>query len=208
MALCPCPAPTALASIPSATCNFDLGQIQKIGFQRAGFVWDTAGSPTATNTTLLADWNTLKSASDSTKVVFTPLIGGEPVITPGAEISEGGGDNSTLNGIKIVNGTNPSEFSAIFRSLSPEQETALKALMCEPSLVVYFVTDKNKIVVKKITTAKKEGLAIQALFVSDRENQGFGKKDTHKIMFSLPAGWSENIEVITPATGFNPLTDL
>ena len=207
MALCPCPAPNELSDIPSATCKFDLGQIQKIGFQRVGYLWDTAGTPTS-NMTLLADWNTLKSASDDTKVVFTPLIGGEPLITAGAEITEGGGDNTTLDGIPIITGTNPSTFSAMFRSLTPEQEAGLKSLMCEPQLVVYFVTNNNKIIAKKITTAQKEGLSINALFVSDRTNEGYGKRDTHKIQFSLPAGWSESIELITPATGFNPLTDL
>jgi hypothetical protein len=207
MSLCNCPAPTALTTVPSADCPFDLGQIQKIGFQRAGFTFDS-GAVSPTSPSVFADWTALKTATDSTKVVFTPLIGGDPVVVAGEAISEGGGDNSTMNGIEIITGVNPSKFSAMYRSMTPEQESAIKKLMCEPNLVVYFITDNQKIIVKKITTAQKKGLAIQAFFLGDRTNDGFGKKDSHKIQFSLPAGWSEDIEIITPEAGFNPLTDL
>lgn len=207
MALCNCPAPTALTTVPSANCPFDLGQIQKIGFQRSGFTFDS-GAVIPTSPSVEADWNVLKTATDSTKVVFTPLIGGDPVIVAGEPISEGGGDNSTLNGVEIITGVNPAKFTAMFRSMTPEQEKAMKNLMCEPSLVMYLVTGDQKIIVKKLTTAQKQGLGIQAFFLGDRTNDGFGKKDSHKIQFSLPAGWSEDIEIITPEVGFNPLTDL
>lgn len=207
MSLCNCPAPTALTEIPNSDCPFDLGQIQKIGFQRVGFQFDD-GAVVPTSPSVLADWTALKSAVDSTKVVFTPLIGSDPLIVPGEAITEGGGDNTTLNGVELVTGTNPSKFTAKFRSLTPEQESALKLLICEKQLVVYLVTDANKIVVKKISADVKEGISIQSFFLGDRNNEGFGKNDTHSMMFSLPAGWSEDIEIITPEAGFNPLTDL
>jgi hypothetical protein len=207
MAVCSCPKPTAISSISASDCPFDLKQIQKIGFQRSGYTFDSgAGVPTAPS--VLADWTALMSATDDTKVVFTPLIGGDPIFEAGEAIVQGGGDNSTLNGVEDITGVNPSKFSANFKSLTPTQEKELKKLMCETSLVMYFVTNENKIGVKKITTAQKEGFNIQALFVSDRNNAGYGTKDINKISFSLPAGWSEDIELITPATGFNPLVDL
>jgi hypothetical protein len=207
MSICACPKPSALTEIPTADCPVDLKQIQKIIVQRHGFVFDS-GAGTPTSPSVLADWLALKTATDSTKVVVTPFIGSEPLITPGEAIQEGGGDNSTLNGIAVVTGTNPSEFTCKFRSLSPDQEKAIKSLMCETSLVVYLITQENKIIVKKISTAKKTGFDISALFLSDRMNEGFGKNDMFNFKFSLTAGWSEDLEVITPASGFNPLTDL
>lgn len=207
MSICPCPKATSLTAIPTNDCPVDLKQIQKIIVQRQGYEFDS-GAGTPTSPSVLADWLALKAASNDTKVIVSPFIGSEPLITPGEAIQEGGGDNTTLNGIAVVTGTNPSEFTCKFRSLSADQEKALKLLMCESALVVYFITQDNKIVVKKIDTAKKTGFDISALFISDRMNEGFGKNDMFNFKFSLVAGWSEDLEIITPAPGFNPLTDL
>ena len=207
MGKCNCPNPAKLEAVPANDCEFHLGQIQKIGVQRRGYQWDTtSGAPT--DPSVKADWDVLLTASDDTKVVFTPLIGGDPIIDPGEAITEGGGDNSTLNGVEEVTGTNPASFSAMFKGISPDQEKAMKTWMCEKYLNVYFVTENNVIIVKKITNDVKEGIQIQSFFVGDRSNQGFATKDTNQISFQLVAGWSEDIEIIEPQAGFNPLVDL
>lgn len=207
MSKCNCPNPTSLTTIPSNDCPINLKQIQKVGFQRQGYEFD-ASLVTPTSPSVQADWDVLIAAADDTKAVFSPLIGGDPIIEPGEAITEGGGDNSTLNGVEEVTGTNPASFSANFKEISPEQEAALKELICEKKLVVYFVNEDNNIIVKKIDDDKKTGFDIQSFFFGDRGNQGFGTKDINVMSFQLKAGWSEAIEIIEPEPGFNPLVDL
>lgn len=199
---CDCPNPTEIGSVPSSDCPFDIGQVQKIVVQRKGYVFLLGAIK------VLASWTALQTAANDTKVVSTPLVGGNPIITPGGAITEGGGDNSTLNGAEDILGTNPSIFSADFKSITPEQEKALKALMCEPTLQVFLINEFGKIICKKGDIATSQtGIPIQSLHFGDRDNQGFGKKDINKLRFSFKAGWSEDIEVITP-TDFNPITSL
>ena len=201
---CNCPNPTALTEIPNADCPFDIKQIQKIVFQRGGneFVTDTIK--------VLATWTALKTATDGTKVVVSPFVGGNPLITPGGAITEGGGDNSTLNGEETVTGSNPSLFTCDFKSMTPAQEEAIKKLICEKNLQVYCITEENKILATQeglTALDSHKGFPISAFYLGDRDNQGFGKQDIHKMRFSLKAGWSEKIVKIT-ATDFSPLVDL
>lgn len=201
---CDCPKPTALTDIPTSDCPFDIKQIQKIIFQRGGnkFLLDTIKT--------LAAWTPLKTAIDSTKIVVSPFVGGNPIIAPGGAITEGGGDNSTLNGIEEVTGSNPSLFTCDFKSLKPAQEEAFKKLICEKNLQVYFVTEENKIIATQEGLAEADshkGLPISAFYFDDRDNQGFGKQDLNKLRFSLASGWSTKIVKIV-AEDFSPLTDL
>ena len=202
--------------ISQAECPFDLKQIQKLAFQTRGkVIWDSAdgtgtgllGVPQAdSQTDTLADWQARRVAVDNTKIVVTPFVGGDPQIVAGEPITEGGGDNTTLNGVEEVLGTNPSAFSATFKSLSPEQEAALKKISCITS-EVYFFTESGKIVARKLDNGTITGFRLQTYFFSDRNNAGFGTKDTHTMSFALPKGWSEELVLIEPVD-FNPLFDL
>ena len=204
---CSCPKATSLTEVPTQDCPIDLKQIQRYGFQRGGTSFNTGGTP-ASDIKLLADWQVYRTASDDTKIIVSPLIGADPVINAGDAITTGGGDNSTLNGVEENEGTNPSGASATFKSLSPEK--AMKSLICEPDLTVYLFLQGGRVVAKKITAdAEYEGIPIQSFFFSDRNNDGFGTKDTFNMSFQLPAGWSEDIEILDAVDlDFNPLTDL
>jgi hypothetical protein len=205
MDTCNCPAPTSLTEIPKQDCGVNLKQIQRVAFQRNGNQF--GADATVPNTILeLADWQALMAATDNTKIVITPLIGANPTIEPGDAITSGGGDNSTLNGVEEVEGVNPSAFSCEFKELSPAIEKAMKTLLCEKSLTVYLILQGGKIAVVEIDTDKYKGFGIQSPFLSDRGNQGYATKDTHTMSFSLAAGWSEDLVIITP--NFNPLTEL
>jgi hypothetical protein len=138
--------------------------------------------------------------------VVTPIIGGDPIIQAGEAITNGGGDNSTLNGVEEISGVNPSPFSCVFKSLSSTVEKQLKALICEKNLVVYLFLQGGRIAIVKISSTKKQGFPIQSLFVSDRNNAGYGTKDTVSMRFSFSEGWSSDLEIVKPS--FNPLTDL
>ena len=203
---CNCPAPTTLTEIIAELCGVNLKQIQRLGFQRR-----QSGFPFTDATIVdLAEWQTFLTATNDTKIVVTPLIGGDPVIEAGDKITTGGGDNSTLNGVEELEGVNPSNFSAVFKSLSSVTETQIKKLICEKNLVVYLFLQGGNIACvsadPSTATGGRNGFNCESVFLSDRNNAGFGTKDTFNFSFALPAGWSENLIVVKP--NFNPLTDL
>lgn len=213
---CECPDDGILIEIPVEDCPFDMKQVQKLAFATQGnVVWDSAtgggagdGVPQA-NSQLdtLADWQARRTAIDNTKMVITPFVGGDPIIEAGEAVTNGGGDNATLNGVEEVLDTNPSKYSCVFKSITPETEKALKALMCK-RLEVYFILEGGRIACYKIDGGvRHRGFILESMFVGDRNNAGFGSKDTNALMFSLPAGWSENLAIVTPTT-FNPLYDI
>jgi hypothetical protein len=201
---CVCPLPAAIETIPAEDCGINLKQIQRIIIRRNP---NSIGATAGNDINVLADMQALQTALDSTKMVITPLIGANPVIEPGEPITNGGGDNSTMNGVEEVTGVNPSKYSCEFKELSPAGEKAMKSLMCEKDLQAMFVLQGGKIAVKEIDGTNDSGFEIESFFVSDRGNQGFGTNDTHTMSFSLPSGWSEDLKIVKP-TGYNPLTEL
>lgn len=198
---CTCPESSSLIEIVAELCGINLKQIQRLAVQR------TQATPSFTPTTILtlSVWQALQAATDETKIVVTPLIGGDPVIEPGEAITNGGGDNSTLNGIEEFLGVNPSKFSCLFKSLTVAIENAMKALRCETSLTVYFILEGGRIACATVGLTAY-GFSIQSFFISDRGNAGFGTKDTFKCSFSLPEGWSETLAIYKPT--WNPITSL
>lgn len=205
MEACNCPKPTSLTEIVSEDCGVDLKQIQRIAFERIGNSFDTTATP-ATDILSLADWQAKMNATDDTKIVITPLIGGDPLIEAGDAITNGGGDNSTLDGEEEVTGTNPALFSCMFKSLSSVTEKALKKLVCERRLNVYFILQGGRIAAYKLTDDSQRGFQVSSIFVGDRDNDGFGTNDTVSMRFQLKAGYSTDLEVYTP--NFDPLTEI
>lgn len=206
---CNCPLPTELTTIPALDCGVNLKQIQRLAFQRSGGLtnqFGTATLPAPNDITVLADWQAFLAAADSTKIVVTPLIAGNPTIEAGAAITTGGGDNSTLNGVEEVEGVNPAPFTAEFKELTPEIERAMKELACEKNLTVYLFLEGGRIAAYEIDASNQRGFLLQSMFISDRNNAGYATKDITNMSFFFPAGWSEDLVIITPA--FNPLTDL
>lgn len=200
--LCTCPAAASLTAIPGYTCPTNFLQIQKMAFQREGFEFDgTSGK----DITLQADWEALKAASDDTKIVVTPYLN-EVGLTPGEAITIGGGDNTTLNGVPQLTGINPTSVIAKLKQAPAATIAAMKALMCELSLQVYFFNEAGQIIAYKVTTDTYHGFDAQAFFCSDTANEGFGTLDYNNVSFSIPQGWSSYMDVVTPA--FNPLTVL
>lgn len=205
---CNCPAPTALTPITTENCGVNLKQIQRLAFQRVGTGFAVIAD--TTDIRLKADWDLFIAAADDTKIVITPLIGGDPIIEPGDPITTGGGDNSTLNGVEEVEGANPSEFSCIFKELSAKVEKEMKALNCEKNLVVFLFLQGGRIAAVEITVNDEwDGFFCTSVFTADRGNQGFGTKDQVSFGFNLTEGWSDDLVILTSADlDFNPLTDL
>lgn len=203
---CNCPQDATLKDIINETCGVNLKQIQRWSFQRRGQKFDPVTNPIED----LSSWQAFQTAADGTKLVVTPNIGGDPIIAPGEAITTGGGDNSTFNGIEEVEGTNPSKFTCIFKSPSSALEASLKALMCENDLVAFPILQGGR-VAAKVGSQPDEwvGFPVESLFCSDRGNNGFGTKDFINFMFSLPSGWSEDLQILdSNDLNFNPLTQL
>ena len=212
---CNCPVPTALTTITATTCPTELGQIQRAYFVRKNqVVWDTATAGAANVpvaiagdvVTVIAGWNILKVAADDTKVVFPPLFGGDIVISPAEAITQGGNDNSTLNGQTYFVAFPDSTFSARFDQLSAQTTADLKLLVCE-DLEVYFVNQDGDIIGDASTTGTFKGFDCTNVALGSRNVQGFAVRDSNIISFQLDADWDTIFEKQTP-TDFNALTGI
>jgi hypothetical protein len=213
---CNCPIPTALTVIPATTCPEELGQIQRfILVRKGGLRWDTADPVTGKSTpasiqpnlpTVSAGWTILKALTNSDKVIFTPLVGGDPSITPGEQNLFGGGSNETLNGQVYSLGFNPSDGTARFDSLTAAQTAAMKLLVCE-DLEIYFINDDGDIIGERDTVDADlwHGFSVTNVALGGRSVQGFASRDSNVLTFQLDDDWDTKFEKQTP-TDFNALT--
>ena len=208
-----CPLDPALADIPASACPENIGQIQRFWFVRKGeVIWDVAtpannlpATIAGNSVDVAAGWNILFAAADSSHVVKSPLIGGDSTLTAGTTITQGGGDNSTLNGETLVNGINPTDGSARFDSLTGAQITAFRKLACEGNgLEVYLISQEGKIWGSKVGDLLT-GFDATNVVLGSMSNAGFGTRDNNTLTFQLQFDWDESKYAVTP-TDFNALT--
>lgn len=206
MSACSCPAGTAIASVPNASCPQDFGQIQKIIFQRIFSSGTTKNSMTQASAKLLATWTALFSATSGTKAVITPYV--EAPTADGGDAITFGGGNDTVGGVTKVIGRNPVNMTFALRQIEQSIAKALKKLMCE-IVGVYLVNGDGQImgIGDSASTPNLYPIPINSLFVGDLKLNGLDTPDENALSFSLNPNWSDDAVVITP-TDFNPLTDL
>ena len=206
MSACSCPAGTAIASVPNASCPQDFGQIQKIIFQRIFSSGTTKNSMTQASAKLLATWTALFSATNGTKAVITPYV--EAPTADGGDAITFGGGNDTVGGVTKVIGRNPVNMTFALRQIEQSIAKALKSLMCE-IVGVYFVNGDGQImgIGDSASTPNLYPVPINSLFVGDLKLNGLDTPDENALSFSFQPNWSDDAVVITP-TDFNPLTDL
>ena len=199
-----CPAATTLTTIPAEGCAQNFGQIQKIIFQRLYDGTTRNGIVDGTSTGeagLLASWTALKAATDGTKIVVSPFI--EAPSDDGGDARTYGGGNDTLNGIEIVIGSNPVNFSARMNGKKQEVIEAMKKLMCEAqtnNLGVFLVNENGQIEgVKETvsTTTTWYPIPIQKLFVGDKHHGNWDGPDYNELQFSFVPGYSDKLDVLT-----------
>jgi len=208
-----CPLDPSLTDIPASACPENIGQIQRYWFVRKGqVIWDVVTPANNVPATITgqapedaAGWNILFAAADDTKVIKSPLIGGDSTLTAGTTITQGGGDNSTLNGETLVNGINPTDGSARFDSLTGAQIAAFRTLACEGNgLEVYLISQEGKIWGSKVGDLVT-GFDATNVVLGSMSNAGFGTRDSNVLTFQLAFDWDETKYAITPAD-FNALT--
>ena len=194
-----CPAAIALPTIPAEACAQNFGQIQKIIFQRImnGNAKNSIADGTEVNQAgLLASWTALKEASGDTKIAVTPFI--EAPADDGGDARTFGGGNDTLNGIEIIIGSNPVNFTCRLNGKKQDIIAELKKLMCEAlanNLGVYLVNENGNI------EGIKDGnnwypIPVQRLFVGDKLHGNFDGPDYNNLSFSFAPGYSDKLDVL------------
>lgn len=209
--LCGCPPATALPSVSIQACYEDLGQIQRLLFQRKYSSGTTLNSFTiaTANPNVLASWTPLLGAADGTKVIQTPYIQA-PESTAGEPVTFGGG-NDTVGGIEQIVAVDPTTFGAQFHRRSQIEIDNMKDLQCEV-LSVYFVDEHSRIIGladdnASATTFRGFPVAEGTFFIGDKAFGGRVQPDMNALRFQLLANWSDNLYVVTP-TDFDPLDNL
>lgn len=212
---CGCPGAATLPSITYPECKEALGQLYKVIFQR---VYETQGVPngmTAAEIKAKTHWQSLQTATDSTKVLVSPNIN-NPTTEPGDFRTFGGG-NQTQGGIEVVLGTDPTTFEGVLYQESQKAVIAkLKALECE-NIGVYLLDEYGNIGCLGIDVSDGQGgtvveyrpIPIGKFYVGDKKLGGFEEPDSNAIKWSFFPNWSDNFVIIPrDELDFDPLTDL
>lgn len=211
--LCGCPAATAITSPDLQDCFEDLGQIQRMLFQRKYSSGTTLNTFTiaSANPNVLASWTPLLdgTATDGTKVIQSPVVQ-NPVIEAGEAVTFGGGDE-TVDGVEVIVSRDPATFTGAFHRRSQIEMDNLKDLQCE-ILTVYFIDNFNRIIGLaddngNPTTFRGLDIVEGTFFIGDKSWGQRTQPNMNMIRFQLPAGYSDNLHVVTP-TDFTPLNDL
>jgi hypothetical protein len=204
-----CPLDDLMVDIPNTTCPENIKQIQRYIFARksAGIIWDLVDPALNLPASIVGNvvevntgWNVLVAAADLTHIVRTPLIGGSSGITPGATRTEGGGDNTTLNGKKLNNGKDPADAVASFRSLTGDQIAAFEKLECiaeAGDLEVYLINQSDKLIGRK-NGNKFTGFSVEYFEFGGLTNTGLDNKDVNVMAFQLKAEWAQYKHFVTP----------
>ncbi len=194
---CECPLPTEIGDIAAVTCGENIGQIVKIAFQRVGTQFPTFTGATALGADVLASWTTVLAASDATKVQISPFT--EAVEIPNIEaVTEGGDDNSTLDGNIINVGASTVRATGTIRSLPAATLVELKAYACEGALSAYFINEFGFIVGKNAGGTTFEGIPISEWFIGDPGNLGKNTADKANFVFNLVYGWRDTMAICFP----------
>ena len=200
MGTCTCPVGTAIPTITPSTCPFEIKQVQKL-------IWTRKGNTIASLATakLEATWTALLAAAAGTRAQVTPFVW-DAVITAGDAVEEGGGDNSTLNGIPVVEDVSPTQFTGYFRNQN--QQAVIKVLRefkCE-DLEAYMI-NRDGYIVGRYTDAGTtiQGFPITALHIGDMHSEGFSQPTKNMMSFYMEdgEGWSDELIIIE--TAFNAL---
>lgn len=210
MISCPCPANTALTTIPAQGCAESFGQIQKVAFQRLQSAGTKNSFTSSADIKLKASWTALMAAADSTKIVVSPYIQA-PTTEAGAARTFGGG-NETLGGVEMVIGREPTSFNGVIRAVQQSIIKAMKDLQCESiadNLGVYLFDENGNIcALQDATTATTfYPIPIRSLFIGDKTFGGLEAPDSNAISWSFLPNYSDQLAIVSP-TDFNPLTDL
>ena len=205
---CGCPAASEVTDVPDDDCVTRIGEVQRVGIQRTltatAINWITIAS---TNPNLKLTWTDLQSASDSTKVQFTPIVHAPNHDTSGRR--EAGGAGARAGGITTILGNSPSPFNAELHDIKVEIEDALKDYRCEKAVSVFLINEVKKIwgLVDDLGTPLTfRGIPAKAFWLSDRQFGQHAQHDKHMLSWMFEPEFSKLLYAVTPL--FDPLIEL
>jgi len=199
--LCDCPNPTELTSPVDFTCPINFDQIQKIlPFRKAavdalGWFADVAAL------SVEANWDALLAASGDDKLIITPYFN-NVIIPQSEEQTEGGNDNTTIDGIETSLGESFTKVTGELRGAPSDVSRALQLMGCETNSdigetnVNSFYLAKNNLLIYDAATAVPNGFPIYNFRVSDVGTEGFNQKNKMNLSWSTKPGWSNNFAVV------------
>ena len=200
-----CPVGAAITDVIIDTCPSNVGQIQKLFFQRIYSSGSTLNSISAANAVLGATWTALFAAAAGTKVQQSPYIAA-PENELGAPITYGGG-NDTVNGELITMGYESSKFTCKILQAHAKTAESLKALVGE-IMGIWIVIEHSRMWADSdnaTTPTTYYPILITDFTVSDRKLGGRLEPDYYMVSFNLPPNWANKLNEIIPAD-FDPLT--
>ncbi len=205
--LCSCPLGAEITTLTVDDCPFDIGQTQKIIFQRVYETGSTRNVMTISEAEQEATWTALFAADDGTKTTISPYI--EDPQTEGGDAREFGSGNAVLGGIPRITGKNPTSFRCVLRSPQSLIVEQLNDYPCE-NLGVYLVTENGKIVGVTDSNSSPTNfypIPTRSFFIGDRKLGGFENPDECPISWRFLPNWSLKLKEITP-DDFEALIDL
>lgn len=206
-----CPLPDSLAQPAAIECIEYLGQIYRLWYQRLYLSSGVLNKFTieTDDPSEEATWTAAKALTTNAKVITGPQID-EPVQDE-ITVREYGGGNATRGGVTIRLGENATPFNAKFLNAPQSVIKTLKALNDEPNMGVYLINEAKKIIglYDDIDTPTEfYPIPVQSLFFGSKNLGGFEGPDFNKVTFNFFPDWSDNLAIITPETGFNPILEL
>ena len=206
-----CPVGSEIADILIEQCAEQVGQIQKLIFERVYSTGTTRNEfvIASANPNVLASWTPKMTATDGTKAQISPYIG-SPSLAPSDPATVGGG-NDSLDGVEQIIADNAAQFEGQFYQTQQKSIESLKLLRNE-YLQVYLVNQHNQIIGEVDThdaPTKFRGFIIlpQTFYVGSKALGGHVDRDSNPIRFALNANCSDKLHVVTP-TDFQPLVNL
>jgi len=210
--LCACPNPVELPSPIDFQCADNWDQIQKMFiFRKAalnGLNWFSDQAALLVE----ANWDTLLAESGDDKMIVTPFL--HNFIIPQSEAqTEGGNDNTTINGIPTYSGEGFTDVttpemkgapSAVIRSMK-DVGCETGSDIGETSVEAIFVSRGNKIIYNlEVGGSVPRGFPIYNLSVSDSSTEGINAPNKNRVSFSMAPAWSNFFQ--TQKAGFQLLT--
>ena len=202
-----CPAITPITSVVAQNCPEIWDQVQVIAFQERG---DTSFSAVG-DLQALAIWTTLLAAVDSTKVQAGLVY--NPIFNASEELTVGGNDNTTQDGIPDSNGEGFTALTWEFRNLLAENKRAMLdwrphsiASVTDTNLVAFFFARGNKLIYNTVDGSEFTGFPVYNLRISSVSTQGLNSQNIYLSGVSVGENWDNYFA--TTQVAFNPKVDL
>lgn len=209
---CECEELNILPNLSNVTCPTDFDAVVRIAFQ---ITQPSAPFTTATPITDLDSWVDFATASDATKIVFSPATAS--VVIPNSEGSFiGENSNESVLGLGYYLGENNVKVTGQFHSIEQSAATAMENLSCysdvalgASNLSAFLMTRRVRgragVIATKLDGADEYiGLEIFNFRISSVGSEGYQAKNTYNFSFDIQPDSLSLLEKVS--VPFNPLS--